>query len=110
MLKVSAYGRIVTDITLEQKDEILYTNFLFASHERSNTTFIRCVAFEPIAKLLSQYSGKGDRMMLTGDLIPDKYIDKKKHKNIDTFKIKVNTFDFVETQAESRKNRMKNTQ
>lgn len=48
-------------------------------------------------------------MMLTGDLIPDKYIDKKKHKNIDTFKIKVNTFDFVETQAESRKNRMKNT-
>lgn len=48
MLKVSAYGRIVTDITLEQKDEILYTNFLFASHERSNTTFIRCVAFGPL--------------------------------------------------------------
>lgn len=110
MLRTYAYGRIASDIKLEQKDEIMYTNFLLASHERNDTTFIRCVAFGPIAKLLSQYCGKGDRITLTGDLIPDKYVSIAKHKNIDTFKIKVDTFDFVEIYSESLKNRMKNTQ
>lgn len=110
MLKITAYGRIASDIILEQKNEVMYTNFLLATHEKSTTTFIRCVAFGPVAKLLSQYSGKRDRILIIGDLIADKYYNKKKGQNVDTFKIKVDTFDFIETQAESLKNKIKNTQ
>lgn len=111
MLKITAYGRLASNIEMKIKDNIHYTNFLLATHEQKNkTTFIRCVGFGPIADLLEKHCAKGDRIIIYGDLIPDKYINKSKQKEIDTFKIKVDTFDFVETQAESLKNKMKNSQ
>lgn len=104
MLQITAYGRLASSVTIQSSNDLSYTNFLLATHEtKDKTTFIRCVAFGSLATLMSEHCAKGDRVLITGDLIPDKY------KKIDTFKIKVNSFEFVETLNESMKNRIKNT-
>lgn len=70
--------------------------------------FVRCIGFGPIADLIAEYCGKSDRVLLYGELIPDNYYNKEKQLRINTFKIKIDTFDFIETKADSLKNRMKN--
>lgn len=100
MLRTHSLGRIASDINVKQsKDKkSLYTSFIIASHDRGNTTYIRCTAFNGLAKLLGEFFSKGDRISLEGDLVEDKYKDK------DTYKIIVRDFEFVETKEEHNKN------
>lgn len=97
MLDVVGYGRIASDISTKKSknQKRLYTTFLLASHERKETTFIRCVAFDGTATLLESYFSKGDRIILKGSLINDNYNGSKY-----VFKIKVTSFEFVETKRE----------
>lgn len=105
MLKIQAYGRISTPIDIKQsKDKKhLYTNFLLASHSKGKTTFIRCVGFDAMATLLHEYFSIGDRILLNGILIEDRY----KEGNIATFKIQIQDFEFIETKEEHNKNKSK---
>lgn len=105
MLDVNAYGRIASDITVkESKDKKhLYTNFLLASHYNKETTFIRCVAFNGMATLLHEYFSKGDRIILKGKLCSDDYKNSKY-----VFKIKVDSFEFIEALSEHNKNKERN--
>lgn len=101
MLNITGYGRLASDILLKTSKDIQYTNFLLATHNHKKTTFIKCVAFGSLAQLLTTYCNKGDRILVSGELIPDKY------EEIDTYKIKVNTFDFIETKKESINKKIK---
>ena len=104
MLDVNAYGRIASDIKIKQSKnkKHLYTNFLLASHQNGQTTFIRCVCFDAMASLLNSYFTKGDRIILKGDLVNDDYDNTKF-----AFKLKVNNFEFVETKEDHIKNKEK---
>ena len=106
MLDVNAYGRIATDIKVKQSKnkKHVYANFLLASHQNGQTTFIRCVCFDAMANLLSNYFTKGDRIILKGDLVSDDYNNIKF-----VFKLKVNSFEFVETMENHVKNKEKHT-
>lgn len=102
MLDVRAFGRISTPIRVKtSKDKkTLYTSFLLASHEKKETTFIRCVAFNGLATALHDYFVAGDRIIIYGELQKDEY---KGQKNC--FQLLVNDFKFVETLAEHTKNK-----
>ena len=100
MLHIHSYGRVATDISVKQSRDksCLYTNFLIASHNKGNTTFIRCTAFNGLASLLAEYFSKGDRIYIEGDLVDDI------HKNNHSHKIIVENFEFIETKEEHNKN------
>ena len=104
MLSISGYGRVASDINLKRnkKQTHLYSNFLFASHYKRETIFIRCVAFDGTATLLNEYVSKGDRIMINGNLISDDYNSSKY-----VFKILVKEFEFVETKKEHETNKDK---
>lgn len=106
MLNVTAYGRIASDIIVKRSrnGEHLYTSFLLASHRRKETTFIRCVAFDAMATLLHDFFSKGDRIFIKGDLIDDNYNGSKF-----VFKIKVQSFEFIETIKEHNKNKKRHS-
>lgn len=106
MLSLQAYGRVASDIEVKQSKDgkHLYTNFLIASHEKCETTYMRCVAFDAMASLLNEFFSKGDRILLKGDLIGDDYKNRKY-----SFKMKVRDFEFVETLDEHNKNKQRNT-
>jgi single-strand DNA-binding protein len=50
-------GKSVLDFTIASK----------RGSNRKKTDFIKCVAWERLAELISQYSKKGDRIVLTGE-------------------------------------------
>lgn len=104
MLNIEAYGRIASNIVVKKSKDTkhLYTNFLLASHDKKQTTFIRCVAFDGMATLLHEYVSNGDRVILSGKLISDDYNGSKY-----TFKIQVEKFEFIETKSEHEKNAIK---
>lgn len=104
MLDLCAYGRIASDIKIKQtkNKKHLYTNFLLASHNLGKTTFIRCIAFDGLANLLHEYFISGDRIILKGELVSDDYNGSKF-----VFKLKVNSFEFVEIKSDHDRNKEK---
>lgn len=105
MLNIDGYGRIASDVPLNRSKngKSLYTNFLLASHnKRKETTFIRCVAFDAMATLLNTFFTKGDRIVISGELVSDDY---NSSKNKFAFEIKVTGFEFVESSKEHNKNK-----
>lgn len=98
LLNITGYGRIATEIKVNQSRDgkHTYTNFLLASHSKNETTFVRCIAFDGLANLFSEYFKKGDRLLIRGDLISD---NAKK----DALKIVVRDFEFVETKSSKQK-------
>lgn len=78
-----------------------YLNFLLASHEGPNgaTLFLPCIAFDATAINIDRYITVGDRVLLLGKLIQDKYAQSK-YK----FKFQVSSFEFVETKKDHHKN------
>lgn len=101
MVEVTAYGRISSMRRLRHgKDgKHLYINFLLASHQsKTETLFIPCISFDGLAATLDQYLTVGDRVVVHGRLMKDKY-----GKSPYSFKLKVLSYQFVETLADHEK-------
>lgn len=92
-MRATIYGRITTDLALNEKD---YVSFQLANQTSKNTTnFINCKAFGKTAQNLCKYLKKGQRVVLEAEYIQDEYNGNKRHDWI------VNNFDFVETRQET---------
>lgn len=58
------------------------------------TTFIPLVAFNNTAQVLSQYSFKGDKLLISGELIVSNYYDKD-GENKTSFSVRTEKFEFL---------------
>lgn len=63
--------------------------------ENQITTFLRCVCYGRSAEVINQYVGKGDRVLLQGELRQDSYQDSSGATKSYHF-LQVNSFDFIE--------------
>lgn len=61
--------------------------------------FLPCIAFDGQAVNIDRYLSVGDRVVLVGKLIHDKYA-----KSAYKYKFQVSNFEFVETKKEHNKN------
>ena len=98
MNKVELMGRLTKDIELKKsKSDKEYATFTLAVKrklDKDKTDFIDCVAFGNIVKPLADYTEKGNRLIVIGELnINDFEKDGQKQKS---FNIVVNDFYFVD--------------
>lgn len=81
----------------------MYINFLLASHRNKHeTVFLPCIAFDGLAIAIDTYISVGDRVVLHGNLVKDKY-----KKQPYSFKLQVSRYEFVETIKDHEKHREK---
>ena len=60
------------------------------------TTFLRCVCYGRSAEVINQFVGKGDRVLLQGELRQNSYQDSSGATKSYHF-LQVNSFDFIES-------------
>ena len=112
MNNVNLYGRIATELKFEatsKKDkEKGYCRFLLAVRDgvdadgEQKTQFISCIAWNQLAKTISDYMKKGDRFALTGKINVQKYEDEDGEERT-SFQIVVSQVYFVETKETETK-------
>lgn len=99
MNKVELMGRLVKDIELKKgKNDNVYGVFTLAVNRKENkeiADFIDCVAFGKLAEIISEYTEKGNRIIVTGSLHFDRYQDKEGNNRVST-NIIVDDFFFVD--------------
>ena len=98
MNKVIFAGRLTSDIEIKKsKSEKEYTTFTIAVKrklDKDKTDFIDCVAFGNLVQPLSKYVGKGNRIIVEGELnINDFEKDGQKQRG---FNVVVKDFYFVD--------------
>lgn len=107
MNKVQLMGRLVRDPELKEltsgKKVANFTLAIdYAKDKDGNklTNFIPCMAWERKGEVITQYFGKGQRMLVTdGMMMVRNYVDANtQEKKIYTY-VKVNDFEFVETKV-----------
>lgn len=96
MLKVSAVGRLTSNVEVQEVGEGKYvTNFVLACRDGSNTEYITCTAWNEVAKTIAMHTKQGALLYIEGSLKSKEWIDKNtqiKHKRIF---IKVEIFEFL---------------
>ena len=60
------------------------------------TTFLRCVCYGRSAEVINQFGGKGDRVLLQGELRQNSYQDSSGATKTYHY-LQVNSFDFIES-------------
>lgn len=68
---------------------------------KEEATFVDCTAFGKTAEHISQYFRKGQRIYIEGRLKLDQWEDKQTHQKRSKLNVVVETFQFVEKQADS---------
>ena len=99
MNKIILAGRIVNDIEIKKsKSEKEYTTFTVAVKrklDKDKTDFIDCVAFGNLVQPLSKYVGKGNRIIVEGELNINDFENKEGQKQRG-FNVVVKDFYFVD--------------
>lgn len=118
MNKVIIIGRITKEIELkatasgtEVADFTIAVNRNYKNAEGNyETDFINCVSYKGLAKTISTYVKKGDRLAVEGRLQTRTY-QNKEGKNIKVSEVIVENIDFIETKKkEQSQNSNENTQ
>jgi single-strand DNA-binding protein len=110
MNKVLLLGRVTQDIELkatasgtEVADFTLAVNRNYKNAEGNyEADFINCVSYKGLAKTISTYVKKGDRLVVEGRLQTRTY-QNKEGKNVKVSEIVVENIDFVETKKKEQK-------
>ena len=96
MLKVSAIGRLTTNVDVQEVGEGKYvTNFVLACRDGNGTEYITCTAWNEVAKTIQAHTKQGALLYIEGSLKTKEWVDNNtqiKHKRIF---IKVETFEFL---------------
>ena len=99
MNKIEIMGRMVKDIELKKgKNDNTYGVFTLAVNRKENkeiTDFVDCVAFGKLAEVIKEYTEKGNRLIVTGSLHFDKYVDKEGNQKT-SVNVIVDDFFFVD--------------
>ena len=99
MNKVILSGNIVRDCDLKfipnsGKAVTKFTLAVTRPFKKDETDFINCVAFGKIAETIAQYTQKGSRILVEGNINIDNYTNKE-GKKVYTTDIIVNSFEFI---------------
>ena len=107
MNKVQLMGRLVRDPELKEltsgKKVANFTLAIdYAKDKEGNklTNFIPCMAWERKGEVITQYFGKGQRMLVTdGMMMVRNYVDANTQEKRTYTYVRVNDFEFVETKG-----------
>ena len=107
MNKVILMGRLTSDPELRQTNSGLsLCNFSIAVNRRFNkdeTDFFNCVAWRQTAEFISKYFGKGQQILLSGELNNESFTDKGGNKRTVT-KVVVDEVNFCGSKNEGSAN------
>jgi single-strand DNA-binding protein len=111
MNKVILIGRITKEIELkattsgtEVADFTIAVNRTYKNAEGNyEADFINCVSYKGLAKTISTYVKKGDRLAVEGRLQTRTY-QNKEGKNIKVSEVIVENIDFIETKKKEQPN------
>lgn len=112
MITIHAVGRLTKNVELKyggEKNRAVAT-FYLACKRRSReekATFIRCVAFDKAAEIISQYTCKGAMLEVTGELIEEEYLDRN-NINRRYVQVIVDKFEMLESKETIEKRREEN--
>lgn len=104
MNKTILLGRLTDKAEIKQSGDTLYTNFTLAhtskgKQGKENTLFLDCVAFNYIAKNITQYTSKGTRILAEGELIQNTWQDKQTGQIRTKINLQVSNFYFMDKPA-----------
>lgn len=100
MNTVNLIGRLTKDAEVRDikgKDGDIAQAVFFLAVDRGNdeADFIRCVAYGKTAEIVEDYTGKGDRVGVTGHIRTGSY-EHKDGYTVYTFDVIVDRFDFAD--------------
>ena len=98
---LSILGRVTKPLELRYlQNGTAVLNFDIANsiklRDNEVTTFLRCVCYGRSAEVINQFVGKGDRVLLQGELRQNSYQDSSGATKSYHF-LQVNSFDFIES-------------
>lgn len=104
MNQVTLIGRLTSDLELKegQSTSTMYTQFTLAVHrykEERQTEFFDVVAFGKKAELLTNYTGKGRKLLVSGHLHNSFYTNVQGDKLKKT-KVILEDFEFIDYKKE----------
>ena len=104
MNRIELLGRLVNNVEIKtsknDKEYAIFTIAVKRKLDKDKTDFIDCIAFGNIVKPLSEYTEKGNRIIVCGELNTNEYENKEGQK-VKDFNIVVNDFYFVDFKSNS---------
>ncbi|MEM0688355.1 single-stranded DNA-binding protein [Staphylococcus haemolyticus] len=99
-------GRITKDLELKQAGQTQVTNFSLAvdnPFKKDDTSFFDIAAFGKTAQLLTDYCGKGSKILIEGNLKQDRFQDKEGN-NRSVVRVIANRIEFLDSKGSSQQN------
>lgn len=92
MNNITIVGRLTKDIEVKQGASSTYGLFSIADRkDKDNTRFFNCTVFGKLAEVMTQYTNKGDKVAIHGEL------DTTTKDKVTYYNILVNDFEFCES-------------
>lgn len=99
-------GRITKNLELKQAGQTQVTNFSLAvdnPFKRDDTSFFDIAAFGKTAQLLTDYCGKGSKILIEGNLKQDRFQDKEGN-NRSVVRVIANRIEFLDSKGSKQQN------
>ena len=99
-------GRITKDLELKQAGQTQVTNFSLAvdnPFKKDDTSFFDIAAFGRTAQLLTDYCGKGSKILIEGNLKQDRFQDKE-GQNREKVYVNLDKFEFLDSKDSNQQN------
>ena len=99
-------GRITKDLELKQAGQTQVTNFSLAvdnPFKKDDTSFFDIAAFGKTAQLVTDYCGKGSKILIEGNLKQDRFQDKEGN-NRSVVRVIANRIEFLDSKGSSQQN------
>lgn len=92
MNNITIVGRLTKDIEVKQGANSTFGLFSIADRkDKDNTRFFNCTAFGKLAEVMAEYTKKGDKVAIHGEL------DTTTKDKVTYYNILVNDFEFCES-------------
>lgn len=101
-------GRLVRDWEVRKTGtgKTVANNTIAVNHKKDDGGhFISLTAWDKGAELLAQYSGKGDRLFVRGDIVEEKWPDKESGKQRSKLVVVVDKFQLIERKGDRDESR-----
>ncbi|WP_261008614.1 single-stranded DNA-binding protein, partial [Staphylococcus haemolyticus] len=99
-------GRITKDLELKQAGQTQVTNFSLAvdnPFKKDDTSFFDIAAFGKTAQLVTDYCGKGSKILIEGNLKQDRFQDKEGN-NRSVVRVIAKRIEFLDSKGSNNQN------
>ena len=98
-------GRITKDLELKQAGQTQVTNFVSSGQpiQKDDTSFFDIAAFGKTAQLVTDYCGKGSKILIEGNLKQDRFQDKEGN-NRSVVRVIANRIEFLDSKGSGQQN------